>query len=200
MSPRRGQDEPGLAARGLDPWALSQAGEAVGLAGAVVAALTLPQLAGGDREDFAQVGRLAALQALMNYDPGHGASWRTWVVLKVRFAVQDELRRLQHAGSLRAAGVERVVSLSCLTDGDEDGNDDWEPASPWDWDRWLTERVVAAAVGRLAPKLRAVVLARLRGQSFRQIAARAKVHVKTVEEWHRLARQVLRRDLGEWIP
>lgn len=55
-----------------------------------------------DREDFMQEGRIALWQALRDYDPAHGASISTWCVAKIRWAVQDAIRRkLAQDGSRR---------------------------------------------------------------------------------------------------
>jgi len=45
-----------------------------------------------NEEDFFSTGSVALVRAVRNYDPARGASLRTWVSIRVRGAVLDEIR------------------------------------------------------------------------------------------------------------
>lgn len=79
---------------------------------------------GIEYEDLFQIGSIGLLQAIRTYQPGHGAKFSTWAVLKIKSRICDALR---NTNAKKRKGV--VVSLNapfwndgCLLDLIADSN------------------------------------------------------------------------------
>lgn len=222
---RRRMVELGLARRsGAPPWAgtrlpvMPQVEEprllyAFNLAAATLLQLSLPVLPEADWDDWWNIARLAAYQALETYDPGRGVAFRTWAIGKIRFALVDELRRLDHltrdqrrqAKSGDGDPPPRPLSLDGLLveEWDEEerpyADGRMVPQSLWFWDD-LEERLEAgmleAALPGLEPRLRRLVEARLAGRLRKEIAASFGVSESRITQLEQDAVAQLQRLMG----
>src|SRR5215211_6711574 len=55
-------------------------------------------------EDAGSVAMLGLIQAVDTFDPDEGASFKTWVYRKVRWAIRDEIRAQGHPIHISRAG------------------------------------------------------------------------------------------------
>jgi RNA polymerase sigma factor (sigma-70 family) len=182
---------------------------AILLAHCTVHRVNPPDLPEADRDDYNQVARFAALRALATYDPTAGAHWRTWVISKVRWAIQDELRHLavysrtegrrqrQEPGEADVPARARPVSLDMLRSTEPEEGGICEVGYDWDEDAWVQTQVLAAAIRALPGREQFVIRARLAERSTDEIAAALDVCATTIHTWERDARARLRESLGE---
>ena len=133
-------------------------------------------------EDLAQETFLKAFRALPQFSPSGTARLSTWILTIATRLALDELRK---AGG-REAPLDEAAQVA--------GAGDPERAA----DRRFVERALVAAIGRLSPEQRAVVILReVHELEYDELARILEVDVGTVKSRLSRARALLREALGE---
>jgi len=137
----------------------------------------------GSREDLLQEGKLAFLSAVSSFQPGKGASFRTYVSVCVSHRVASALRR-------SAKAFEEALPEEFLIPGarNMDPQDVFAAMEE-------TRRIMEAIHSLLSRLERNVIEGYLAGQSYEAIARRLNVGPKTVDNALQRVRKKLRKFL-----
>ena len=135
------------------------------------------------REDLLQEAKLAFISAVSSFQPGRGASFRTYVAVCVSHRVASALRR-----SVKA--FEEALPEDFLIPGarNMDPQDIFAAMEE-------TRRIMEAMQAQLSRLERSVIEGYLAGQSYEAIARRLNVGPKTVDNALQRVRKKLRRFL-----
>jgi len=135
------------------------------------------------REDLLQEGKLAFLSAVSSFQPGKGASFRTYVSVCVSHRVASALRR-------SAKAFEEALPEDFLIPGARtmDPQDIFAAMEE-------TRRIMEAIQSQLSRLERSVIEGYLAGQSYEAIARRLSVGPKTVDNALQRVRKKLRKFL-----
>jgi len=137
----------------------------------------------GSREDLLQEGKLAFLSAVSSFQPGRGASFRTYVSVCVSHRVASALRR-----SVKV--IEEALPEDFLIPGARamDPQDIFAAMEE-------TRRIMEAMHSQLSRLERSVIEGYLAGESYEAIARRLNVGPKTVDNALQRVRKKLRKFL-----
>jgi RNA polymerase sporulation-specific sigma factor len=137
----------------------------------------------GSREDLLQEGKLAFLSAVSSFQPGRGASFRTYVAVCVSHRVASALRR-----SVKV--FEEALPEDFLIPGarNMDPQDIFAAMEE-------TRRIMEAMHSQLSRLERSVIEGYLAGESYEAIARRLNVGPKTVDNALQRVRKKLRKFL-----
>ena len=137
----------------------------------------------GSREDLLQEGKLAFLSAVSSFQPGKGASFRTYLSVCVSHRVASALRR-------SARTFEEALPEDFLIPGARamDPQDVFAAMEE-------TRRIMEAMHSQLSRLERNVIEGYLAGQSYEAIARRLSVGPKTVDNALQRVRKKLRKFL-----
>ena len=137
----------------------------------------------GSREDLLQEGKLAFLSAVSSFQPGKGASFRTYVAVCVSHRVASALRR-------SAKAFEEALPEDFLIPGarNMDPQDIFAAMEE-------TRRIMEAMHSQLSRLERSVIEGYLAGESYEAIARRLSVGPKTVDNALQRVRKKLRKFL-----
>ena len=80
-----------------------------------------------DLEDVAQIGRIYILKALEDYDPAAGMKLSTYIIQRIRWGLNTELRSIMPK-------AKREISHFSIDAMNEDQGDRWHPATEDDSD------------------------------------------------------------------
>jgi len=138
---------------------------------------------GGAREDLLQEGKLAFLSAVSSFQPGKGASFRTYVSVCVSHRVASALRR-----SVKV--LEEALPEDFLIPGarNMDPQDIFAAMEE-------TRRIMEAMHSQLSRLERSVIEGYLAGESYEALARRLNVGPKTVDNALQRVRKKLRKFL-----
>jgi len=141
------------------------------------------QASQGSREDLLQEGKLAFLSAVSSFQPGRGASFRTYVSVCVSHRVASALRR-------SAKVLEEALPEDFLIPGARsmDPQDIFAAMEE-------TRRIMEAMHSQLSRLERSVIEGYLAGESYEAIARRLAVGPKTVDNALQRVRKKLRKFL-----
>jgi len=102
-----------------------------------------------EREDLRVIARTAAWAAAQAYDPARGASFDSWVIGQVRWAIREACRQRKYGGARTTARRLQFVRMECCLDAD--GNPiEWP--DPHDGYTVADARLIAATVARVVPE------------------------------------------------
>ena len=137
----------------------------------------------GSREDLLQEGKLAFLSAVSSFQPGRGASFRTYVAVCVSHRVASALRR-------SAKVFEEALPEDFLIPGARsmDPQDIFAAMEE-------TRRIMEAMHSQLSRLERSVIEGYLAGESYEAIGRRLAVGPKTVDNALQRVRKKLRKYL-----
>ena len=137
----------------------------------------------GSREDLLQEGKLAFLSAVSSFQPGRGASFRTYVSVCVSHRVASALRR-------SARAYEEALPEDFLIPGarNMDPQDIFAAMEE-------TRRIMEAMHSQLSRLERSVIEGYLAGEGYEAIARRLNVGPKTVDNALQRVRKKLRKFL-----
>ena len=137
----------------------------------------------GSREDLLQEGKLAFLSAVSSFQPGRGASFRTYVAVCVSHRVTSALRR-------SAKVFEEALPEDFLIPGarNMDPQDIFAAMEE-------TRRIMEAMHSQLSRLERSVIEGYLAGESYEAIGRRLNVGPKTVDNALQRVRKKLRKFL-----
>jgi len=134
-----------------------------------------------DLEDLAQFGRIYILKALEEYDPSAGMKLSSYIIQRIRWGLNTELRSIMPKAKREVAHF----SIDAMT---EEQGDRWHPATEEDSDAF------GDAISTLTPfEQRILTLRFVQGSTLKEIAKEEGVS----HEWARLVIDKAIRELKE---